>query len=238
MSGGDWPAVNALLVHDGDLIAGGAFTVAGATAADRIARWDGGAWHALGSGVDDWVWALGEYNGDLIAGGYFTHTGIETTDYVAAWNGAVWNPLGEGVNSGVRSLAAYDGDLYVGGDFVAAGGRPSYHIARWGAAISCAGDCVDPGLTAGGELKLRSRNPCRSPVQLTFSLPRAAPVRLTVHDLTGRRVATPFAGTAAVGEHTYSWQAGDGPRGCPAGVYFARLEVAGSVITRKLVLRR
>jgi hypothetical protein len=90
-------------------------------------------------------------------------------------------------------------------------------------------------VAARSGLQLRSNSPCRGPALLTFSLPSAAEVRLTVHDLTGRCLATLFSGSAAAGQHAHSWHAGAGPRRS-AGVYFARLEAAGSVVTRKLVL--
>jgi hypothetical protein len=37
---------------NGDLVAGGEFTAIGGIAANRIARWDGTAWHALGTGMN------------------------------------------------------------------------------------------------------------------------------------------------------------------------------------------
>ena len=43
-------------VPSGDaLYAGGLFTSAGGAAADRVARWDGTTWAALGGGVNDLV---------------------------------------------------------------------------------------------------------------------------------------------------------------------------------------
>ncbi|MFC1572138.1 hypothetical protein ACFL6M_00920, partial [Candidatus Eisenbacteria bacterium] len=50
--GGDYRLVNALTVYDGDLIAGGFFTRAGAWTVNNIARWDGTEWHPLGSGLE------------------------------------------------------------------------------------------------------------------------------------------------------------------------------------------
>src|SRR2546427_1398107 len=43
--------VNVLLWRNGQLYAGGAFTNAGAVAANNLARWDGSAWSAFGEGV-------------------------------------------------------------------------------------------------------------------------------------------------------------------------------------------
>ena len=41
-----------------DLYAGGGFTTAGGVAANRIAKWNGSAWSALGSGMNGAVYAL------------------------------------------------------------------------------------------------------------------------------------------------------------------------------------
>ena len=51
------------------LIAGGVLSVADNALANNIVAWDGTGWQALGSGMNDYVYALTAYNGTLIAGG-------------------------------------------------------------------------------------------------------------------------------------------------------------------------
>jgi hypothetical protein len=58
-------AVLALAFDGSDLYAGGLFTMAGGTSALRIARWDGTAWSALGTGMDSTVWALAVHGSAL-----------------------------------------------------------------------------------------------------------------------------------------------------------------------------
>jgi hypothetical protein len=71
---------------NGDLIAGGDFTTAGGVPANRIARWNGSAWSALGSGMNSDVYALTTLpSGDLIAGGGFTTAGGVVAPYIARW---------------------------------------------------------------------------------------------------------------------------------------------------------
>ena len=54
---------------NGDLVAAGSFALATGGVADRIARWDGVAWHPLGNGMNGTVNALTVMpTGDLIAG--------------------------------------------------------------------------------------------------------------------------------------------------------------------------
>ena len=57
-----------LVLPNGDLVAGGSMTTAGSSPADRIARWDGVSWQAMGSGPGALVQALAVMpNGDIVA---------------------------------------------------------------------------------------------------------------------------------------------------------------------------
>ena len=75
------------------LIAGGNFTIAGDTVANRIAYFDGIQWHAYGYGLGkndltDHVDALCMYNNQLYAAGYFTTSGTSLVNNIARWNDA------------------------------------------------------------------------------------------------------------------------------------------------------
>ena len=71
------------------LYAGGFFTMAGGVPANRIAKWDGTQWSPLGSGMNDWAFALTVFDDGtgpaLYAGGYFTTAGGGPANYIAAW---------------------------------------------------------------------------------------------------------------------------------------------------------
>ena len=118
---------------NGEIIAGGAFTSAGGVPANRIARWDGATWHALGDGMNGLVLSLQVMpNGDVIAAGSFTMAGGEPADRIARWDGTSWHELGDGLNGHVWDLAVLpDGDLVVAGTFTQAGGVAANRIARW-----------------------------------------------------------------------------------------------------------
>ena len=93
----------------GDLIAGGFFTMAGGVSANRVARWDGSSWSALGSGLNASVDSLTvDGSGKLFAGGGFTTVGGTTARFIAGF-GEVQNtsiaitdvmPLVSGVPTG------------------------------------------------------------------------------------------------------------------------------------------
>jgi hypothetical protein len=82
-------------------------------------------------------------------------------------------------------------------------------------------------------------SPANGRVALRYTLPFASTVRLTVHDPSGRRVATLVEGIEGPGERSLSWDTRDaGGRVLPSGLYFLRLQAAGEVLARKLVVGR
>jgi len=146
--------VYALAVSGTDLYVGGDFTSAGGIAgADRIARWDGLAWHSLGagSGLNNSVYAIALTPTDIYAGGIFINAGSDPhASYIARWDGSAWHALGSstlnvGIHDhiphqvgdpslvyGVAAITAAGTDIYVGGDFTDAGGLSTAdYIAKW-----------------------------------------------------------------------------------------------------------
>jgi hypothetical protein len=131
------------------LIVGGDFRSAAGVPADRIARWNGHEWSAVGSGLggdedDTYVGSLAEFDEDgdgpkapvLFVGGDFETAGGQPASNIARWDGKAWSPVAGGMDNDVRALAAYtpeDGEpsLYVGGIFKAVDGQPIEYIARW-----------------------------------------------------------------------------------------------------------
>ena len=126
--------VQALVVDgDGILYVGGDFTIAGGAFANRIARWDGATWSALGSGLNDSVLALAvDGSGNLYVGGSFTTAGGIPANRIARWDGSAWTALGSGMDGAILALAVDgSGNLYAGGYFINAGGIPVNRVARW-----------------------------------------------------------------------------------------------------------
>jgi hypothetical protein len=123
------------------LYAGGSFKTVDGIPAQRIARWDGAAWHMVGSiGASNTVGALVVHDdgtgSKLYAAGGFIHMDGQTVFGIARWNGVVWEPVGGGFNSSVSHLAVFDAgsgpELYAAGQFgVAMPSTPVDGIARW-----------------------------------------------------------------------------------------------------------
>ncbi|PYI84973.1 MAG: hypothetical protein DME26_12135 [Verrucomicrobia bacterium] len=130
--------VSAIAVIGSNVYVGGDFSAAsglgtnvGSISANKIARWNGRSWAALGQGVNNSVAALAVIATNLYVGGTFTNAGGVAASRIAKWDGNGWSSLGTGLNGAVTALAVNGSDLYVGGDFTTAGGVPANHIAKW-----------------------------------------------------------------------------------------------------------
>jgi len=95
---------------------------------------------------------------------------------------------------------------------------------------------VSPGL-APGDLAFAppTPNPAHGAITLRFAQRRAARVTLGIYDVTGRPVRRLVLGPHPAGERVIAWNfRDDAGRAVGAGTYFARLEMDGQVLTRKL----
>ncbi|MBF9239898.1 IPT/TIG domain-containing protein [Hymenobacter sp. BT683] len=124
-------SILALAVSGTNVYVGGTFTTAGGVAANKVAKWNGTAWSALGTGLNSTVLALAVSGPDVYVGGGFTTAGGVAANYVAKWNGTAWSALGPGLNSTVSALAVSNTNVYVGGQFTSAGGVAANYIAKW-----------------------------------------------------------------------------------------------------------
>ncbi len=155
VTGGNTTAIESLtLLPNGDLIAGGRFSNAGGTSAANIARWDGSAWSALGTGLGFVTAVATLTNGELVAGGFFGAN---------RWTGSSWSSLGSftggaGIVPSVNALTAMPtGELVAAGGFDRINGALVGSVARWnGAAWSALGTTGDQAETLarmpGGQL--------------------------------------------------------------------------------------
>jgi hypothetical protein len=127
---------------NGRLYAGGAFNdIDGIAAADRVAYYSGGAWHAMGSGagqgggaVDSVVRALAANGANVYVGSDALNiAGVAQADHVAKWNGSAWSALGSntaGTDGYLPATATVDAittsgaRVFVGGTFTNANADP------------------------------------------------------------------------------------------------------------------
>lgn len=130
-------SLNAIAINDSDIYVGGHFAIAGFTAVNHIARFDGSVWHALGSGIDGCasctpqVFTLAAKGNDLYVGGRFNSAGGLQANNIARWDGNSWHAVGSGANGPVYKIAFNGDDIYVGGDFTSIDGVKANGIARF-----------------------------------------------------------------------------------------------------------
>lgn len=127
-----------VVLPDGDVIVGGAFSVAGGVPASNIARWHAasGTWSSIGLGTSSSVFAIAMLpGGDLIIGGMFTSAGGIPANAIARLNVSTgtWFPLAGGVTEGEVDAIAITptGDVIAVGNFGAINGMPVAGIARF-----------------------------------------------------------------------------------------------------------
>ncbi len=82
-------------------------------------------------------------------------------------------------------------------------------------------------------------NPANPRLSLGFHLPEAGPVRLSIHDLTGRLVRLVVAEWRPAGDHAVGWDGCDRTgRDAASGVYLCRLSTATGAVSRRVTLVR
>lgn len=78
-------------------------------------------------------------------------------------------------------------------------------------------------------------NPFATTARLSFTVPGRGRVRLAIHDVRGRRIATLLDGTLEAGAYGLAWDGrGEDGEPVPPGVYFARLLQGGEAAVRKI----
>jgi hypothetical protein len=129
----------------------GEFTLAGGVSAIRIAKWNGSAWSALGTGLTGGSFitcnaiAIDSLD-NVYVGGNFT----SPANNIAKWDGSSWSALGTGLNNGCMAITIDSLDnVYAGGYFTS----PANNIAKWnGSAWSALGT----GLTGAASALCRA----------------------------------------------------------------------------------
>jgi glutamine amidotransferase-like uncharacterized protein len=106
----------------------------------------------------------------------------------------------------------------------------------------CANATAVPGSGPGGASVLAGvglPNPFRHETEIRLSLPERGGSSVRVYDVRGHLVRELLDSSLAAREHTVQWDGrGDNGAFVAAGVYFARIESAGSSLTRKLTVIR
>ncbi|MEO0108181.1 MAG: FlgD immunoglobulin-like domain containing protein, partial [candidate division WOR-3 bacterium] len=156
-------------------------------------------------------------------------TQYQTASYLASSTIGIQDSTG---TIGVQCL--YDGQLHRGAAQVTAGRAIAYR-----AGLPTVGQTQTLRPANRSNLSLAGQpNPLRTAARVRFSLPSQGRVRLTIHDMTGRRIRTVLDAALEPGSHTVTWHRDDDQgRNVPSGVYAYRLETeTGSLFLKAVVL--
>ncbi len=230
-----------------------------------LARFDAGLAHVWSAGFGDAsdqfatgvdvlgesVALTGQFEGSLdLGGGTFESGGPDPDGFVAVFDALGVHQWSHGYGNdeslvyGHEVAAAPDARAWVtggavgsvdfgGGVLTTSAGSYDAYLALFGPVEVTAVAALPPAMVMGAP----TPNPFNPSTRLAFSLARAGTVALTVHDLSGARVRTLYAGPLPGGDHTYAWDGrDDGGRGVASGVYHFRLETVAGAQTRKAVL--
>ena len=141
--------VDHLAVRAGEVYAAGTFLTAGGQATNRLAKWDGTTWSALGAGAGAYFECLAVNGSVLYVGGQFTALGGVAARNIAQWDGTAWNALGAGLNSTVLAVAVRGTEVYATGQFSTSSGTGISSLAKWdGAAWSTLGSGLNQYVNA------------------------------------------------------------------------------------------
>ena len=93
------------------------------------------------------------------------------------------------------------------------------------------GVAYDGGASAAATLEIIP-NPAHTSATILYTILSRSPVRLTIYDILGRRLATPLAATQEGGGHSVTLAT----EGLLPGDYYCRLDVGAWCLTRRLVV--
>lgn len=125
-----------------ELFVGGRFLEVDNNAQWGIATYNGNAWSALGSGIDDAsitnrpakITSFVQYNSEVYVGGWFTMAGGLNTPAFAQWDGMNWDTVPGALMKStdiINDMLVYNGELYICGGFDSVENVPANCIAKW-----------------------------------------------------------------------------------------------------------
>ena len=197
------PSCRGLAVHDGALVAGGTFAVAGGVQAVNVAFWGGASSAAIGDAriVNSAVLAAAIHEGEPFVG--------TASGKVARWVGTNLTTIAPGGGNAVRVLLSHNGTLYAGGSFIAMGGVRAQYIAQWTAARASWARVGDNSSLpfAVATLAVFQGRLCAGGATSDYYLPPTMP-RVACLDADGAWAVVGAAGTGPV-DHVFALLAAD-----------------------------
>lgn len=214
----------------------------------RVALFDGQNWEYLAGDFDGPIQAIAWHQDRLVVAGYFSFVGSLNARGIAVWTGSSWGKLGSGLSDWVSyarivDMSSTDHGLYVSGGMMSAGEHRSSGLALWAGDLRLiTGVSAVPGdvVKAPDPFRLQAvPNPFNPRTIISWEIPSAGFVRLSVLDLRGYLVRTLLAENRASGLIEVVWDGNlDSGRPAASGLYHLRMQWNGQTASRKLTLVR
>ncbi len=160
--------------------------------------------------------------------------------YMYEWNGSTWNEVARLTASDATARDEFGWSVSLSGDRALVGapgsneGYGAAYVFEMGTSTSIVEAQEVPGAYA---LWPNYPNPFNPQTRITFELPVASNVRLTVYDVLGREVVRLASGSYPAGTHAVTWDGRDAAGAMvPSGVYLYRIDAGGFTQTRRMVL--
>ncbi len=169
------------------------------------------SWSSVGNGFGNkngfiYVNAFAAKGEELYVGGVFDVAGEVAARNIAVWNTRTnsWKALGSGITKGinggqVNSIVIIRDTVFCGGFIDKAGGKPSFNIAAWLPAKSNSIEHIST-IASASSLSIQP-NPTSATATITFSIPQAEHVSITLRDALGREVQRVSEGVLQAGEY-------------------------------------
>jgi hypothetical protein len=179
--------------------------------------------------MNERVFSLCSIGNELYAAGNFSTAGGVNAYRIAKWNGINWQQLGAGLGSTGHALCSFNDGIYTGGAFITAGNITAFYIARYGVLTGVTGETSVPE-----KFKLFQNypNPFNPVTKISFDIPTASNVSLTVYDSKGKEVKIYYYGKLPAGSYSEFF---DGTQ-ISSGVYFYRIHAGDFSQTNKMIL--
>ncbi|NNE71274.1 MAG: T9SS type A sorting domain-containing protein [Rhodothermales bacterium] len=162
---------------------------------------------------------------------------FEYSLFAAVWGAGIFKKDGdryytdwEGIllrNLDASALLVHNGALMVGTN-----GQGLFEVEL--SASSTANEYQDTEIPEGFVLQQNYPNPFNPTTSISFELPEATAVKLSVFDVLGREVAVLANGKLSAGSHAVTFDAA----GFQSGMYIYQLETANYTLTRSMVLMK
>ncbi|MCL5028104.1 MAG: SpaA isopeptide-forming pilin-related protein [Bacteroidetes bacterium] len=237
--------VYALSILNGDLYAGGSFTVSGSwnSYVNYITKWDNvnSNWTSLGSGMDlGYVHTLKVDGQNIYTGGSFLSANGIGVNGIAYWEGTNWIALGAGVGGNyyptVFATELKNDGLYVGGRFSSAGNITANNIAKYSCSSvpTSVDDKTENILPKKYLLQQNYPNPFNPTTTIRYDIPKAGYVKISVYNILGQEIKVLVNEEKNPGVYEVKL---DG-KNLASGVYFYTIRTGDFIQSKKMILLR